>query len=98
MAHAAFGRPLFMKRKHFIQEISSLDDVFDALDEWPEDQRGLAYETVEDACRRAAVGLFPVEALRENFKRFLLKAGVLVEIEEVPNFACMSDSRNLGGI
>jgi len=39
MAFETFDRPIYAQRKHFIQEIAGLDDVFDFLDEWPQDSR-----------------------------------------------------------
>ncbi len=46
MALGSFNSPLFVQRKHFIQEIAGLDDAFDLLDEWPEDQRNMAFDAV----------------------------------------------------
>ena len=97
MAYARFDRPVFLQRKHFIEEVTGLDDVFDILEEWPEDQRGLSFKILEDACRRAARGSFPVKAVRENFQRFLEKAGLLAEIEDVPNFMRFANDQNIGG-
>lgn len=98
MAYARFDRPVFLQRKHFIEEIAGLDDVFDILEEWPADQRGLQFEILEDACRRAVRGCFPVEAVRENFRRFLKKSGMLAEIEDVPDLGRVMNDRNIGGV
>lgn len=98
MATTHFDRPLFVQRVHFIDEIASLEDAFDLLEAWPAEKRGLAHETLMKACHEAANGRFPVAAIRENLARFLRKAGVLAEIEDVPNFAGPTPDRNLGSI
>lgn len=97
MASILFDHPIFVQRKRFIDEIASLDDTFDLLEEWPDDQRGLAYDTLLRACREAAAGRFPANAVAENLSRFLKKAGVLAEVEDVPNFARVTSNRSIGG-
>lgn len=96
MALTLFDRPLFVQRKHFVDEIASLEDAHDLLEAWPADQRGLAHETLMRACEDAANGRFPMAAIRDNLERFLKKAGVLAEIEDVPNFAGLTPDRNIG--
>jgi hypothetical protein len=98
MAINLFDRPLFIQRKHYMEEIASLDDAFDLLESWPLDQRGLAHETLLRACREAASGRFPLPALRSNLERFLRKARVLAAIEDVPNFANIAPDRNVSGM
>jgi hypothetical protein len=49
-----FDRPIYAQRKHFIHEIASLGDVFDFLDDWPQDSRDIVYEWTP-AGRRQAV-------------------------------------------
>lgn len=44
-------------------------------------------------CREAACGRFPIAAVCENFRRFVKKAGMLAEIEEVPNSASVLTGR-----
>lgn len=44
MASHLFDRPLFVKRTHVIQEIGCLEDIFDFLDEWPEEKQDLTYQ------------------------------------------------------
>jgi hypothetical protein len=56
MALDVFDHPLYAQRKYFVQEIAGLDEVFDFLDEWPEEKRNLAYETMADLSRKAAIG------------------------------------------
>ncbi len=83
MAGNLFDRPLFVKRKYFIQEIECLDDTFDFLEDWPEEKRDITYEAILGACRDAVVGRFPPDAVRDNFERFLKKNGMLAEIENI---------------
>ena len=97
MAQTWFNQPIFVKRKHYFEEVAALEDAFDVLENWPNDERGIAYETVLNACHRAASGLFPIRAAEENFRRFIQKAGMLADIEEVPNFGTTQRPRNLGG-
>ncbi|WP_156390349.1 DUF982 domain-containing protein, partial [Rhizobium sp. Root1203] len=85
MAPSFFDRAAYVRGRNFVEEIACLEDVFDFLDEWPEERRDLAYHTLFGACRKAANGSFPLEAVRENFERFTKKAGLLVEIEKVPS-------------
>ncbi|TBY81981.1 DUF982 domain-containing protein [Rhizobium leguminosarum] len=78
--------PILLHRQHFIDEVTCLDEIFDVLDGWPEDKRGLAYETLLKACRDTANGRFPLSAARENFRRFLKMSGVLAKVEGGPRF------------
>ncbi len=41
-------------------------------------------------------GVFPLPAIRENVRRFLMKQGVLANIDEVPLIAKRATDRNLG--
>jgi circadian clock protein KaiC len=96
MANTLFDSPLFVKKSRYVQELGSLEDVFDLLDEWPEAKRGDPYEVLLKACRMAAQGIFPLPAIRENVRRFLMKNGVLANIDEVPLIAKRMNDRNLG--
>lgn len=59
----AFSSPIFVKRASYIvQEIASLADAIDFLNEWPEDRRDLTYETALRACCDAYAGHIPVGA------------------------------------
>ncbi|TAU52987.1 DUF982 domain-containing protein [Rhizobium leguminosarum] len=78
--------PILLHRQHFIDEVTCLDEIFDVLDGWPEDKRGLAYDTLLKACRDTANGRFPLSAARENFRRFLKMSGVLAKAEGGPKF------------
>lgn len=91
-----FDSPVFVDRKYFFEEICSVDDVADFLEGWPEERRDMAFETIDRACREAIEGRFPVGALRNNFRRFLERAGLLAQVEDVPNFASVTSDRNVG--
>ncbi|ANK85670.1 MULTISPECIES: DUF982 domain-containing protein [Rhizobium] len=91
MSEARF-EPVFLHRQHFVAEITCLDEIFELLDEWPQDKRGLAYDTLLKACRDTAKGAFPLSAARENFRRFLKMSGML---DSGPKFEGMGD-RNVG--
>ena len=84
MAFETFNQPIYVQQKHFIQEITGLDDVFDFLDEWQEDRRDLVYEVMVDACRKAATGHLPPQAIADNFRRFLKRHGKLADVKDVP--------------
>ena len=96
MAKTPLDAPLFLKKKHYIQELAYLEDVLDFLDKWPQDQRDTAFEVLAKACHMAAQGIFPLPAIRENLRRFLLKRHLLANIEEVPIMAERSTDRNIG--
>lgn len=74
-----FDRPVFMKRRFFVQEVACLEDVFDALEEWPKDERDVAHEAMIRACHQAAAGVFPIPAIRNNFERLLKRQGKLAQ-------------------
>ena len=98
MALGMFDAPLFAKRRHFIQEIGGLDDAFDLLDEWPEDQQDLAFEAVMKSVRDAAYGQRPIALAREDLRRFLKRNKMLAKVEDVPFPVCKSRDRNIGGL
>ncbi|KQS84231.1 DUF982 domain-containing protein [Rhizobium sp. Leaf386] len=96
MADHLFDAPLFLKKRHYVQELASLEDVFDLLEDWPEDERDTTFEVLEKACRMAAQGIFPLPAIRENVRRFLIKRHMLANIEEVPILARRQSDQNIG--
>lgn len=97
MALATFDRPVYAQHKHFVQEITGLDDVFDFLDEWPQEKRNLAYEVMMDACRKAANRELPVSVVSENFRRFLKQNGMLAQIDTMPKPLRQGNDRNVSG-
>lgn len=98
MALETFDHPIYAQHRHFIQEITGLDDVFDFLEEWPQDSRDIVYEVIVDACRKAASGQLPVQAVAENFRRFLKKHNMLADVKEVPSNLRHAQDRNISGM
>ena len=96
MASALFDSSIYIQGRHFVEEITGLDDVFYLLEDWPEERRGLAYDTLLRACREAACNRFPISTVRENTHRFVKSAGILVEVEDVPFFSFRSSDSNVG--
>jgi hypothetical protein len=96
MANTLFDSPLFVKKSRYVQELGSLEDVFDLLDDWPPERRDDTYDVLVKACRMAVQGVFPLPAIRENVRRFLMKQGMLANIEEMPLVAKRTNDRNLG--
>jgi hypothetical protein len=98
MAFETFEQPIYVQRKHHIEEITGLDDVFDFLDEWPQDRRDLVYEVMVDACRKAASGQLPTQAIADNFRRFLKRHGKLADIKDVPLHLRPANEQNASGM
>jgi hypothetical protein len=97
MTGKMFDRPLFVKNARYVQELASLEDVFDFLEEWPAEKRGDTHQVLIRACRLAAQGIFPLPAIRENVRRFLIKERLLANVEEVPLLmAKTATDRNIG--
>jgi hypothetical protein len=91
-----FDTPIFVDRKFFFEEICSVEDVADFLENWPEDRRDVAFESIELACSEAMGGGFPANALAEKFRKFINKAGLLARVEDVPNFSLAANDRSVG--
>lgn len=73
----AFSSPIFVKRASYIvQEIASLADAIDFLNEWPEDRRDLTYETALRACCDAYAGHIPVDAASNAFVGFAKRVAI----------------------
>ena len=98
MAFEMFEQPIYVQRKHYIEEITGLDDVFDFLDEWPQDRRDLVYEVMVDACRKAASGQLPAQAVADNFRRFLKRHGKLADVQDVPLHLRQANEQNASGM
>ncbi len=79
MTPELFDHPLYAHRKYFVQAITSLKEVFDCLDEWPEEKRDVRYDVMLKACRRALDGELPVSVIADNFRRFLKHHGKLAD-------------------
>ena len=81
MSDKSFSSPVFVRTgPEFIQEIASLNDALDFLDEWPEELRGPVYETALRACCRAHDGHIPVSVGRDAFAGFAKSARILEDI------------------
>jgi hypothetical protein len=94
MAFDMFDHPIYAQRKYFIQEITGLDDVFDLLNEWPQDGRDIVYEVILNACKKAASGQLPAQAVADNVRRFLKKHGILADVKDVPMDLRQANDRN----
>ncbi|MGX5829252.1 DUF982 domain-containing protein [Mesorhizobium sp. 43Arga] len=74
----AFGTPIFVKRAAYIvQEIASLADGIDFLNEWPEDRRDVIHETALRACYDAYDGRKPLSVARNAFLGFARRVAIL---------------------
>ena len=51
-----------------------------------------------DACRKAASGQLPVQAVAENFRRFLKKHNMLADVEEVSSHLRQANDRTVSGV
>lgn len=98
MVLALFDKPLYAQRRYFVQEVAGLDDVFDFLDEWPQDKRNVAYQTLSRYCYEAAAGRWPISAVRINFERFLKQNGKLASVEDIPPYLRGNRGANIGGL
>jgi hypothetical protein len=78
MKAEAFSSPIFVKRgTYIVQEIASLADAVDFLDEWPEDRRDLMHETALRVCYDAYEGRKPINVARDAFCGFARRVGIL---------------------
>ncbi|PWI51621.1 DUF982 domain-containing protein [Rhizobium phaseoli] len=78
---AQLNRAICVQRGYLVDEVKTLDEVLEYLESWPQERRGLAYETLYRACREAAAGRFPVSAVAENFRRFVKRHHMLAETQ-----------------
>ena len=97
MALDLFDKPIYAQRRYFIQELAGIDDAFDLLDEWPHDQRDLAYEAVARSLREAACQRRSLALAAEDLRRFLKRTGKLATVEDVPPHLRKDKPRNIGG-
>ncbi|MBX3582893.1 MAG: DUF982 domain-containing protein [Rhizobiaceae bacterium] len=81
MSERTFEKPIFVKAEEgLIEEIATLDDALDFLDEWPKNRRGVVYETARRACCRAFDRDYPLSAAREAFRGFAKWARILEDV------------------
>ncbi|RWN65179.1 MAG: DUF982 domain-containing protein [Mesorhizobium sp.] len=91
----AFRSPLFVRRATYIvQEIASLPDAIDFLNEWPEDRRDLIHEAALRACYDAFDGRKPVSVAHNAFSSFAKRAAILEDATSAMQWlaACKSGS------
>lgn len=73
-----FSSPIFVKRAAYIvQEIASLADAIDFLNDWPEDQKHLTNGAALKTCYDAYDGHKSVSAAHEAFLDFAKSAAIL---------------------
>nr|WP_244432316.1 hypothetical protein [Rhizobium leguminosarum] len=51
-----------------------------------------------DACRKAASGQLPAQAVADNFRRFLKKRGILADIKDAPSHLRPARDRSFSGV
>lgn len=79
MGDRTFDGPVLVKNGQFIQELGSLEDAFDFLDEWPRERRGPIFETAFRACQRAYDGQIPLSVARDAVAGFARSVRILHE-------------------
>lgn len=73
-----FSSPIFVKHTTYIvQEIASLADAVDFLNDWPEDQNDLVHQTALRACHDVYHGHKSVSAAHRAFLDFAESNGIL---------------------
>lgn len=91
MNDRVFVLPVFVKSgKHLVQEICSLDEALDFLEEWPRNRRGPIYETALRACHRAYSREIPLDVARNAFVGFAKSASIYEQVETLPPFPAIS--------
>jgi hypothetical protein len=77
-----FDVPLYVRTgEHLIQEITTLDDALDFLEEWPANLQGPIYETALRACQRAYNGDVSLSVARGAFAGFAKSARIHEEVD-----------------
>lgn len=93
MNDRVFDVPLFVKSgQHLIQEIATLDDAVDFLEDWPLNRRGPIYETALRACHRAYSRDVPLDVARNAFAGFARSAGIFEKVDTLLPFPPISRS------
>lgn len=71
MEDKLFVEPFFVKAgKYSLQEIASVIDAIDFLEEWPWHRRTLMHEAALDTCYAAHDGRKPVDSARRAFREW----------------------------
>ncbi len=73
-----FEKPVYLKAgKYLVQEIGSVHDAIDFLEDWPERDRDLIHEVALKTCLMAHDGLKPRKVARDAIRSFGIKKGIL---------------------
>jgi len=87
VTNRTFANPIFVRTgEHLVQEIASLDDAFDFLDEWPRELQGTAYDVAYNTCSRAYCGEVAIDVAHQAIVGFAKSAMILEEFEELSPF------------
>ena len=82
MNDRAFDAPIYIRTgEHLIQEIITLDDALDFLEEWPSNLQGPIYQTALQACQRAYSRAVPLDTARNAFAGFAKSARILENVD-----------------
>ena len=77
-----FDSPVYVKAGNsVIEDIGCLEDALEFLYEWPEDRRGVIYNTALRACHSVVERNFPLSSAREAFAGFAKSAGILEKVD-----------------
>lgn len=99
MSERTFDSPVFVRAPEGpIQKIVRLEDALDFLHEWPEQRRGVIYETASRACLRAFDGLVPLKVARDAFAGFARSSKILEEVAPTMPSAAKATGLQTGGI
>ncbi len=78
MSDRYMGEPVYVKDgAYMIREITTLDEAFDFMEEWPGDRRGTIYDTTLRALMAAHDKRVPIYVARNAFAGFAKSAGIL---------------------
>jgi hypothetical protein len=80
MKDRIFDRPIFVKNGKVREEISSLIDALNFLEEWPKSRRGPIYDTVVRACDCASSGQIRVSIAHDAFASFAKSVKILENV------------------
>ncbi|MCF6370949.1 DUF982 domain-containing protein [Rhizobium halophilum] len=92
-----FNEPIFIDRGRYVQEIATLEDALDFLEDWPKSKRDLAYETLASACLKAYAGVFPQEAAETAFRKFARRNDILTSGALLPLLSRRAHGHSIGG-
>jgi hypothetical protein len=91
-----FDKPVFVRAgKYSIQEIGSVMDAIEFMEEWPVHDHGVIHSTALSACYAAYDGRKPVDAARKAFEIWARRENVLSDVE-VPTWMVRANSNKSG--